>query len=103
MSQMGSRRISTVFQHSFGDGNVLARLDAVTLCDALRRLPAEELTEALKSKLVPLVNLPGLVLYAACGKPALAIAEERALKVVAYAEAGDLIAAARAVHGAPAL
>lgn len=81
------------------DGKVLTRLDAVTLCDALRRLPLEELGVVLRSKLVPLVSLPGLRLYAACGLPALAIAEARAMKVIAYAEAGDLIAAARAVHG----
>jgi cellulose synthase/poly-beta-1,6-N-acetylglucosamine synthase-like glycosyltransferase len=81
------------------DGNVLTRLDAVTLCDALRRLPVDELAVVLQSKLVPLVNLPGLQLFAACGLPALAIAEARGMKVVAYAEAGDLIAAARAVHG----
>jgi glycosyltransferase XagB len=82
-----------------GDGNVLARLDAVTLCDALRRLPADELPEILQSKLVPLVSLPGLQLYAACGESALALARSKAFKVVAYAEAGDFTAAARAVHG----
>lgn len=81
------------------DGIVLARVDAITLCDALRRLPADELILALQNKLVPLVKLPGLELYAACGQTALAMASERAMKVVAYAESGDFIAAARAVHG----
>ena len=81
------------------DGNVLPRLEAATLCDALRRLPAEELTAALRSKLVPLVSLPRLHLYAACGKPALTGAQDAGRKAVAYAEAADFIAAARAVHG----
>lgn len=78
---------------------VLPRLDRQTLCDALRRLPPEELDVALRLKQVPLVNLPGLKLLAACGEPALDDAIARNLKVVAYAEAQDLIAAARAVHG----
>ncbi len=80
-------------------GEVLPRLDAVTLCDALRRLPSDELGPALQRKLVPVVTLPGLHLYAACGAPALELARAEGLKVVAYAEASALIAAARAIHG----
>jgi len=80
-------------------GNVLPRLDIDTLCDALRRLPPEDLRLACTRKLVPLVALPGLHLYAACGKPALDDAAEQNSTVIAYAEAGDLVAAARAVHG----
>jgi cellulose synthase/poly-beta-1,6-N-acetylglucosamine synthase-like glycosyltransferase len=94
---------SEYFNHSgtiaTPDGDVLPRLDAAALCDALRRLPIEELNTALRTKLVPLVSLPKLRLYAACGKPALDSAGDTGLRVVAYAEAADLIAAARAVHG----
>lgn len=81
------------------DGNVLPRLETAALCDALRRLPADELHLAFSRKLVPIVTLPGLNLYAACGLPALEHANAQGLKIIAYAESGELIAAARAVHG----
>ena len=84
------------------DAGVLPRLDRQTLCDALRRLPGEELALALQTKIVPLVVLPGLKLHVACGSPALEDALIQDMKVVACAESADLIAAARAVHG-PAL
>ncbi len=81
------------------DGNVLPRLEMTALCDALRRLPADELHLAFSRKLVPLVALPGVNLYAACGLAALEDANAQGLKVIATAEAGELVAAARAVHG----
>ena len=80
-------------------GEVLPRLDVPALCDALRRLPPGELEEALQTKLLPLVVLPGVELFAACGRPALRLAEDRGLKVIAYADAAAFIAAVRAVHG----
>ena len=67
----------------------------------MRRLPAEELALSLRCKLVPLVNLPGLTLFVACGEPALAIARHDGLKVVGYAESQTFIAAARHLFGAP--
>ena len=85
------------------EAGVLPRLDRKALCDALRRLPEEELDLAFRSKIVPLVVLPGLKLHVACGSPALEEALVQDLKVVAYAESADLIAAARAVHGAALL
>ena len=81
------------------DGNVLPRLNIKSLCDALRRLPPEELHLAFSRKLLPLVALPGLQLYAACGLPALDHAKAMDLKIIAYAEADELNAAVRAVHG----
>lgn len=81
------------------EGDVLPRVDRETLCAVLRRLPQEELEEALRLKLVPMVSLPGLVLHAACGPAALAEGRRCGLKIVGYAEAHDLIAAARGVHG----
>lgn len=82
--------------------DVLPRLPPASIVDALRRLPPEELALSLRSKLVPLVSLPGLKLFVACGRPALALAQADGLKVVAFSEAADFIAAARAAHG-PAL
>ena len=79
----------------------MPRLDQAQLEDALRRLPAEELVLALHCKLLPLVNLPGLSLFVACGEPALAIARHDGLKVVGYAAAQTFIAAARRLFGAP--
>jgi cellulose synthase/poly-beta-1,6-N-acetylglucosamine synthase-like glycosyltransferase len=81
------------------DREALPRLGREALCDALRRLPPDELETALRLKLVPIVTLPGLTLFVACGTPALAEAGRRRLKVIAYSEARDFIAAARAVHG----
>lgn len=81
------------------DGNVLPRLEITALCEALRRLPADELHPALSRKLVPLVALPDLHLYVACGPAALNEAETLGLKVIAYAESAELTAAARAIHG----
>lgn len=78
---------------------VLPRLDRSALCDQLRRLPPDELDEALRTKLFRAVSLPGLVLFAACGPAALAEAQKRALPVAGYAEVEDLLAAVRIVHG----
>lgn len=80
-------------------GNVLPRLDEDALIDALRRLPADELELSLRCKLVPVVSLPGLHLFAACGEPALEMARHDGLKVVAYADDSDFVAAALKVHG----
>lgn len=82
--------------------DVLPRLPLPSIVDALRRLPPEELALSLRSKLVPIVSLPGLKLFVACGRPALAVARADGLKVVAFAEASEFIAAARIAHG-PAL
>jgi cellulose synthase/poly-beta-1,6-N-acetylglucosamine synthase-like glycosyltransferase len=99
-------------QHGFGEaptppltidgsaGDVLPRVDRDVLCSMLRRLPPDELDAALRSKLVPMVSLPGLQLHAACGPSARAEGQRLGLKLVGYAEAHDLVAAARAVHGA---
>jgi cellulose synthase/poly-beta-1,6-N-acetylglucosamine synthase-like glycosyltransferase len=65
----------------------------------LRRLPPEELAEALRSKLVPVVSLPGLTLYAACGPAAHAEGQRLGLRIVGTADTHDLLAAARGVHG----
>lgn len=79
--------------------NVLPQLSVPDIADALRRLPEEELTLSLRAKLIPVVSLPGLKLFAACGEPAVAIAREDGLKVVAYGEAAGFIDAARRAHG----
>ncbi|WP_395688336.1 glycosyltransferase family 2 protein [Aestuariivirga sp.] len=81
-------------------GDVLPRIGRAALCDMLRRLPPDQLDKALRNKLVPVVDLPGVVLHVACGKPAFDKAKSRRLSVVACCEAEDLLAAARATHGA---
>lgn len=79
--------------------DVLPRIGIPELADALRRLPPDELALSLRSKLVPLVCLPGLRLFVACGEPALAMARHDGLRVVGYAEAADFVTAACRVHG----
>jgi glycosyltransferase XagB len=81
------------------EADVLPRVDLETMCGMLRRLPQDELAAALRSKLVPVVSLPGMALHAACGPAALAEGQRLGQKIVGYAEAHDLVAAARGVHG----
>ena len=81
-----------------GGGEVLPRLSVPALCDLLRRLPREDLEEALRSKIVRAVSLPGVVFHAACGIPALRLARARGLGIIGYGEPADFLAAARAVH-----
>lgn len=82
-----------------GGHGVLPRLTRAAICDLLRRLPEEDVRDALRHKLIRAVSLPGVVLYAACGDPALAKAQARGLSVVAFAETADFLAAVRAVLG----
>ena len=79
---------------------VLPRIPAETLANALRHLPYDEFERALRDKLVAIVIMPGLTLYAACGAPALAIALADGRKVVAEAETADFLDAVRRTHGA---
>jgi cellulose synthase/poly-beta-1,6-N-acetylglucosamine synthase-like glycosyltransferase len=79
---------------------VLPRLERPALCDLLRRLPPDELDDALRTKLFRAVNLPGMVLHVACGPAALDEARRKGLALAGYGSAEDLLAAARAVHGA---
>ncbi|PZF78681.1 glycosyltransferase [Aestuariivirga litoralis] len=69
----------------------------------MRRLPKDELHEALKTKVMRAVSLPGLVLHAVSGQPALRAAREQGLGVVAYAEPEAFGEAVRCVHGATLL
>ncbi len=79
---------------------VLPCLDVETLCVALRRLPAEELGEALQSRLLPVgVRADGALVFAACAPDALAHARRAGLPVIARTESPVFAAAAQAVHG----
>ena len=99
-SQMGfSEAPAALLTIDPGAAGVLRRVDRSALCGMLRRLPPEELEAALRLKLVPVVSVPGLVLHVACGTAALADGRRRGYTIVGYAEAQDLLAAARAVHG----
>ncbi len=80
--------------------HVLPRLDHAALCNLLRRLPPDELDEALRVKLFRAASLPNLVLFVACGEVALLAAQRKGLPLAGYAEVADLLSAARAVHGA---
>lgn len=85
------------------DDEVLPRLSGPALCDLLRRLPRDDLEEALRHKILRAVSLPGVVFHAVCGVGALRQARARGMGVVAYAEVADLLAAVRSVHGAALL
>ena len=82
-----------------GRGAVLPRMPVWGLADALRRLPGDELELTLRSKLIPVVSLPGLKLFIACGEAALAMARHDGLTLIGTGEPADFIAAARRVHG----
>ncbi len=80
-------------------GEVLPRLHVAALCDLLRRLPREDLADALRHKILRAVNLPGVVFHVACGLPAVRRARAHGLGIVGYGEMADFAAAVRAVHG----
>ncbi len=62
-------------------GDVLPRMEAEDLCEPLRRVPDDELAEVLRTRLLPLVSLPGLKLHVACGAEAQAEAQVRGRKL----------------------
>lgn len=75
-------------------------LDVETLCVALRRLPPDELSAALQSRLLPVgVRPDGGSDFAACAEDALEHAWQAGLPVVARAEPAVFVAAVQAVHG----
>lgn len=78
---------------------VLPRLNRPALCELLRRLPPDELDEALRTRLFRAASLPGLVLFVACGPVALSAARRKGLPLAGYAGGDDFVAAVRAVHG----
>lgn len=78
---------------------MLPRLDADALAGALRRLTPDELQQSLQSKLVPLVTLPDLNLFAACSPRAFATAQSEGLEVAATADVSSFAAGVRAAHG----
>ncbi|MFT3989194.1 glycosyltransferase family 2 protein [Aestuariivirga sp.] len=80
-------------------GNVLPRVSQAELADALRRLPREEVDQALEDKLVPIITMPGVKLYAACGAQALHLAEQRGARIAASASLEDFHEAVRFIHG----
>ena len=94
------------FEHSNWGGNltldaqeVLPRLQPAAIAAALRRLPEEELAIALRSKIVPMVTLPGLRLYAAFGTAAKESARDGGLRLIAEGTSGDFLAASREAVG----
>ena len=90
------------FEHPNWGGNltpeyedVLPRLQRAAIAGALRRLPREELELALRSKILPMVALPGLKLFAAFGETAMTTARNDGLRLIAEGTAADFIAASR--------
>jgi len=80
-------------------GNVLPRVSQSELADALRHLPREEVDRALEDKLVPIITMPGVKLYAACGAQAMQLVEERGVRIAASASLSDFHEAVRFIHG----
>ena len=81
------------------DAEVLPRISRDELHRMLRRLPPEDLERALRDRLVPVVDVAGLVLHVACGPSAMTRARQRGLKVVGSSAPEDFLAAARMSHG----
>lgn len=88
-----------IFSIAPGEAEVLPHVDQETLCGLLRRLPPDEVEMALRCRLVPVLSIKHVVLYAACGPVAFAEARRRGLRIVAQADTQDLTAAIRAVYG----
>ncbi len=78
--------------------DVLPRLPLEALAGALRRLPRDELEEALRHKILPVVSVPGLTLYAVCGEAAKAKALREGLKIVAETDVAVFHEAVRQTH-----
>lgn len=78
---------------------VLPAIPQDVLEDALRRLPRDELDLALREKIITLVNMPGLRLYAACGREAIERAQARGCRLVACASPETFHAAIHNTHG----
>ena len=69
------------------------------IADAFRRLPRDELEFALRHKILPIVSIPGLTLYASFGAASRGVARRMGLKLVAEAGPADFIEAARQMLG----
>jgi cellulose synthase/poly-beta-1,6-N-acetylglucosamine synthase-like glycosyltransferase len=94
------------FEHLNWGGNltpgveeVLPRLQRFAIADALRRLPEEELAVALRTKILPMVTLPGLRLFAVFGEAAKTQALDDGLRLIAEGTPADFLAAAREALG----
>ncbi len=79
--------------------NVLPQLSKRLLSEALKRVQAQEIGAVLQHHVIPVVWLPGLVLYASCGQRGYEYAEQHGLKVVAVVTLTDFHAAVRFVWG----
>jgi glycosyltransferase XagB len=91
---------ASAFNIAGGGDEVLPRLSIPALCDLVRRLPSDELAEALRTRIMRAVSLPGVVFHAACGLPGVRLARERGLGIIGYGDPADFILAVRTVHRA---
>lgn len=78
---------------------VLPRLPGWAIAEALRHLPEDVLEQALRSRILPTANLPGLRLHACFSRAAHALARRRGLNLVAQGRPADFLAAARLALG----
>ncbi len=78
---------------------VLPRLPGWAIAEALRHLPEDELEQALRSRILPTANLPGLRLHACFSRAAYALARRYGLNLVAGGHPADFLAAARLALG----
>lgn len=106
VSRADSIKSATVSQHpdlgsiiTLETADVLPGFPPHAIADALRRLPEEELKLALSSKILPLITLPGLRLFATFGAAALRKARAEGLKIVAEGQVADFIRASREAVG----
>jgi len=69
------------------------------LIEAVRQLTDQQARDVLQSRLLPIVFMPGEILYAAAGSVGFATARERQVRVVARAAPDDLLQALQLVLG----
>ena len=79
--------------------DVLPRLPAWAILEALRRMPADEIDYTLQNKVLAVVSGPGTNLYAGFGEAACEFARRRGLRLVAEADPTEFLRAAGQVLG----
>ncbi len=79
--------------------DALPRAERWELIEACRQLTDAQARDALATRLLPFVFMPGKVLYAAAGSHAVALGRRRQVEVIAWAHPGDMLFALQTVFG----
>ena len=77
----------------------LAPLKGQLLCEALEQTPQRTIAATLRHRVIPVLTMPGTVLYGVCGSIGSRYAKSQKLRVVAEVEAADFQTAIRQVWG----